>query len=120
MHVEINITRRTILKAYRMAIRTGRLFRLHPDEKAILIISAKAINLVKSKTLKEILLKIFEKINPKLTLKMKALMIGLEIAKRRVEQALIIGYERASSWLRDLNYILYLGLSYMSTPLIYR
>ena len=105
MHVEINITRRTILKAYRMAIRTGRLFRLHPDEKAILIISANAINLVKSKTLKEVLLKIFEKINPKLTLKMKALMIG---------------YRKASSWLKDLNYILYLGLSYMNTPLIYR
>jgi len=65
-------------------------------------------------------LKIFEKINPKLTLKMKALMIGLGIAKRRVEQALMIGYEKASSWLKDLNYILYLGLSYMNTPLIYR
>ena len=72
--------------------------------------------MVKSQTLREILFKIFDKISPKLTLKLKAFMIGLEIVKKRVEQALMFGYKRARSWIRDINYILYLGFSHLNTP----
>jgi len=99
-----------------MALRTGKFFKLHPDERAILTISARIVSLVKSQTLREVLLKIFDKISSKLTLKIRAFMIGLEIIKRRVEQALALGYVKAKSWLKDVNYILYLGFSHLNTP----
>ena len=120
MRIRIYITRKTILTAYKFALRTGKLFRLNPCERAILTISAKIVDNVKSQTLREILLKIFDKISSKLTLKIKAFIIGLELVKKRIEQALMLGYENAKSWLKDVNYILYLGFSYLSAPPIYR
>jgi len=120
MNPTYTITQKTIHTALKIAWRTGKYFKLHPEERAILWISARILNKVKSQTLKEILFKIFDKINPKLTLKLKAFMVGLEIVKKRVEQALMFGYKRARSWMRDTNYILYLGFTQINTPPLYR
>ena len=119
MH-EVYITQSHIRNALRIALRTGKYFKLHPTERAILLLASRIVVRVRSQTLRDILLKIFEKISDKLTLKIKAYLIGLEIAHRRVEQALALGYRRALEWLRDLNYILYLGLSYLNTPPLYQ
>jgi len=43
MQTRIDITQKTIRTAYRIALRTGKFFRLHPDERAILTISANVI-----------------------------------------------------------------------------
>ena len=120
MQPPITITQETIRTALRLAWRTGKYFKLHPAERALLWIASKTVTRVKSQTLRELLLKIFDKISHKLTLKIKAYMIGLEIAKKRVEQALMFGYNKAKSWLRDTSYILYLGFSYLNTPPIYQ
>ena len=120
MNPAYTITQKTIHTALKIAWRTGKYFKLHPEERAILWISARILNKIKSQTLKEILLKIFDKISPKLTLKLKAFMIGLEIVKKRVEQALMFGYKKARSWMKDTNYILYLGFTQINTPPLYR
>ncbi|RLB80290.1 MAG: hypothetical protein DRH17_12295, partial [Deltaproteobacteria bacterium] len=109
MNLAYTITQQTIHTALKIAWRTGKYFKLHPAERAILHLTAKILTQVKSQTLKEILLKIFDKISPKLTLKLKAFMIGLEIVKKRVEQALMFGYKKARSWMKDTNPILSLG-----------
>jgi len=116
----LKITQTHIRNALKIALRTGRYFKLNSFERATLVLASKLVRIVKSQTLKEILLKIFEKISPKLTLKIKAFLIGLEIAKKRVEHALMLGYKKALSWMKDTNYILYLGFMQLTTPPIYR
>ena len=120
MQPPTTITQETIRTALKLAWRTGKYFKLHPAERALLWIASKTITRVKSQTLRELLLKIFDKISHKLTLKIKAYMIGLEIAKKRVEQALAFGYRKAKRWLKDMDYIFYLGMSYLNTSPIYR
>jgi len=120
MNTEYTITQTQIRNALKIALRTGKYFKLNPLERATLYLASRLVKIVKSQTLKEILLKIFEKISPKLTLKIKAFIIGLELARKRVEQALMLGYKKALSWLKDINYILYLGFMQLTTPPIYR
>lgn len=109
-----------IRNALKLAWRTGKYFKLHPAERAILWLASKIVTRVKSETLKELLLKIFDKISHKLTLKIKAYMIGIEIAKRHIEIALKFGYVKAIKWLKDPTYIFYLGISYLNTSPIYQ
>jgi len=106
--------------AYKRALRTGKYWKLPPEERIILKLSARILSRIKSQVLKEILLKIIEKICPKLARKIKALEIGFELLKKRVEQALMLGYNQAVEWLKDWNYAFYLGISYLNTPPVYR
>ena len=46
--------------------------------------------------------------------------IGLSILRRRVEQAIKLGYEKAIEWLDDIDLAVYLGISYLNTSLIYQ
>jgi len=114
------LTPEIISATYKRALRTGKYWKLRPEERVILRLSARILSKIKSKTLKEILLKIIEKISPKLARKIKAIEIGFEILKKRVEQALMLGYTKAKEWLKDTNYAFYLGISYLNTPPIYK
>jgi len=105
---------------YKRALRTGKYWKLRPEERIILKLSARILTQIKSQTLKEILLKITEKISPHLAYKIKAFEIGLSIAKKRVEQALMLGYNRAREWLKDWKYIFYLGITYLNTLAFYK
>jgi len=120
MNPPYTITQGQIRNALKIALRTGKYFKLNPLERATLHLTSRLVKIVKSQTLKEILLKIFEKISPKLTLKIRAFLIGLELAKKRVKQALMLGYKKAIFWLKDLNYIMYLGFMQITAPPIYR
>lgn len=113
------ITNKMINRALKIALRTGKYFKLPPVEKAILWLSAKIVKVVKNPTLREILLNIFEKINEKLTLKIKAYMIGVQIAQTIINTAKKIGYKNIKTLLKP-DYIFYLGISYLNTPTIWK
>jgi len=108
-----------IHRALKLALRTGKYFRLCPEERAILWLSARVVKRVRSEILKKVLLNIFNKINQVLDLKIRVLVIGYKIAKKRVEQALKLGYSKAEKWIENLEYIQYLGMSYLNTPVTY-
>jgi len=81
---------------------------------------ARRLSRISSPTLKEILLRIFEKIESYLISRYKVLSIGLSILRRRIEQAIKLGYEKAIEWLGDIDMAVYLGISYLNTSPIYR
>jgi len=116
----VEIRRETLIKAKRIALRSGKWFRLNPIERLLITLSIKTLKKVRSEVLKSIILKILEKISPNLTFKLKIIQIGLEIVKKRIEQAIILGYRRVEELATDINYIMYLGHSYMNMPSIYR
>ena len=118
--IDIEITRDLLLKAKRKALRNGKWFKLHPIERAVLTLASKVLTRIKSETLKEVIVKALEKISESLLLKWKVLSIGMELARRRVEQAVKLGNYRAKDWLRDFGYIWYLGWSYLFTSPIYK
>ena len=109
-----------IARAKTIAIRTGKWFKLHPAERILIDLTIKTLKHIRSQTLIQLILKILDKISPKITYIYKAYQIGLEIAKKRVEQALKLGYIKAKKWLKDINYIIYLGVSYLNTSPIYQ
>ena len=105
--------------AYKRLLRTGKIWKLHPLERALLKLTTK-LKQVRSKALLEALEKILGKASPRTLLKLKALKAGLEILRRKTEQAARLGYTGARKWLLDLETALYLGISHMNTPPIYR
>jgi len=117
---ELEITKELLIKARKIALRNGRWFKLHPAERTVLFLSCKILTKIRSKILKEVIIKILEKISDSLLLHWKVFIIGYELAKKRVEQAVKLGYYRAKDWLNDFSYIWYLGWSYMTTPAMYR
>ena len=118
--IDIEITKDLLIRARKIALRNGKWYKLHPMERAVLLLSSKILTRIKSQVLKEIIIKILEKISRSLLLKWKILQIGLELAKKRVEQAIKLGNYKARDWLRDFAYIWYLGWSYLHTSPIYR
>ena len=118
-NIDVEITPSLVDSVYRRALRNRTYFKLHPDEKAILYL-ARRLPRINSLTLKSILLKIFEKIESYVVSRYKVLSIGLSILRRRVEQAIKLGYEKAIEWLDDIDLAVYLGISYLNTSPIYR
>jgi len=118
-NIDIEVTPSLVDSVYRRALRNRAYFKLHPDEKAILYLSRRLLR-INSPTLKNILLKIFEKIESYVVSRYKVLSIGLSILRRRVEQAIKLGYEKAVEWLNDVDMAIYLGVSYLNTSPIYQ
>jgi len=118
-NIDIEITPSLVDSVYRRALRNRTYFKLHPDEKAILYLSRR-LPRISSLTLKSILLKIFEKIESYVVSRYRVLSIGLSILRRRVEQAIKLGYGKAIEWLDDIDLAVYLGVSYLNTSPIYR
>jgi len=119
-NIGIEITPSLVDSVYRRrALRNRTYFKLHPDEKAILYLSRR-LPRISSLTLKSILLKIFEKIESYVVSRYRVLSIGLSILRRRVEQAIKLGYGKAIEWLDDIDLAVYLGVSYLNTSPIYR
>ena len=119
MNTQITLTSELICAAYRRALKTGLWFRLRPEEKAILFLS-RFIKKIKSLTLKELLLKIITKVWPSLAFKIKALEIGFKLLEKRVEVAIKLGYKKAESWLNNIDFAFYLGVSWLNTSPVLR
>ena len=117
--IDMDITPSLVDSVYRRALRNRTYFKLHPDERAILYL-ARRLPKIRNRTLKSILLRIFEKIESYIISRYRVLSIGLSILRRRVEQAIKLGYEKAIEWLDDIDLAVYLGISYLNTSPIYR
>ena len=111
------IDSRLIRTAYKHALRTGRLWRLSPEERAILKLSS-SFSIVRSPTLRKLLLVIFSKINFPLS-RLKAYLVGLKLVEERIERALSLGYYKALGWLLNLKYLIAQGFSVFNIPKIY-
>jgi len=116
---DIEVTPSLVDSVYRRALRNRTYFKLHPDERAILYL-ARRLSRISSPTLKKVLLRIFEKIESYIVSRYRVLSIGLSILRRRVEQAIKLGYEKAVEWLDDIDMAIYLGISYLNTSPIYQ
>ena len=118
-NIDIEVTPSLVDSVYRRALRNRTYFKLHPDEKAILYL-ARRLPRINSLILKSILLKIFEKIESYVVSRYRVLSIGLSILRKRIEQAIKLGYEKAIEWLDDIDMAIYLGISYLNTSPIYQ
>jgi len=119
LQVELKVDKTLVDAAYRRALRTGKYFKLPPQERAALYLARK-LTWIKSQTLKEVLKKIILKVWPSLAWRMKALEVGFKLLEKRVETALKIGYTRAREWLKNTEYAFYLGVSWLNTSPILR
>ena len=118
-YAELEITRELLIKAKKIALRNGRWFKLHPIEKAVLTLTSRVVARIRSRVLKKIIINILEKISISLIIKFKVLTLGSEIAKKRVKQAIKLGYHKAKDWLEEFDYIWYLGWSQVNEPVQY-
>ena len=109
------ITSQHIRRVKIIALRNGRWFKLHPGERAIINLTIKILNYIRSELLIKILLKIFDKISLKISYIYKAYWIGVKILEKKLETARKIGRLK-----KDIKYIIYLGIWYLSTPIYYR
>jgi len=117
--IDVEVTPSLVDSVYRRSLRNRTYFKLHPDERAILYL-ARRLSRINSPTLKKILLRIFEKVESYIISRYRVLSIGLSILRKRVEQAVKLGYEKAIEWLDDINMAMYLGISYLNTLPIYQ
>ncbi len=106
------LTRSVLEKSFRRAHRTGAWRRMNPLKRSLLYVAKKTVDIVKSKILESILEEIILEIELT-TLRGRALYYGIIIALRKT-------FNLGKNILEDLKTLLYLGISYLSNPPIYR
>jgi hypothetical protein len=92
------------------ALRRGVWYRaLNRAERGILVLASKVVDEVSSLALAKKIVQILAKLRDASKSPFTRYMEthGLERTRRRVEQALSLGYEEASEWLYDLDFIRY-------------
>ena len=114
------VSRRDLVSLRRRALRTGKWFRLNPLKRAALEAAIRALQVVRCRVLLDIFRELLELVSPERARLERAYEVGLKIARVRVKQALALGYRRAREWLGDRNFIIQLGLAYLSLPRFYR
>jgi len=106
------ITRPVIEHYLRKAFRTGAWRALAPETRALLLVSSRILNAVKSPILASLLRRVFTEIEL-FTFRGRALFTGIILAFRNFTS-------RALEILRDVAKILFLGVSYLNSPTMYR
>jgi hypothetical protein len=117
----IQISPQLVSAAYKRSLRFGVFWRLRPEERAILFL-ARRLRAIKSPTLREAILRIFEKVWPSKATMIKAYEEGLKLLARKIQLALAIGAIQVVEALRKAGQetIKVLGIQYLNTPLFYR
>lgn len=104
------------------ALRRRVWFKLSLEERSIIDLTCRVSRIVKSRVLRlvidSIVLKILDLLENKLLKEINEL--GRNIALKYVQYALKWGYMKATEWIKDEEYIFYLGLSWINTPPIYK
>ena len=115
------MTPELVSAAYRRALRFGTFWRLRPEERAVLIL-ARRLRAIKSPVLREVLVKILEKVWPSRAMALRALEAGLRVLRRKIQLALKIGAVHVAHTLAEagLHLIKQLGYSHLNTPPYYR
>jgi hypothetical protein len=116
------LTREGLEGLRRRALRSKAWFRLDRLERAVVELTIKVVDRVKSSTLAGIILGIVDKLRQwmKPSLKEVALSIGRPLAERAARIAEAWGNHEARKWLKDLGFIIYLGVSWLNTPKVFR
>jgi hypothetical protein len=112
------LTKEGLVLLKRRALRSKAWFRLDRLERAVVDLTIKVVDRVRSSTLAKIILGIVGKLRQwiKPSLEETALSIGRPLAHRAARIAEAWGNREAKTWLRDLGFILYLGVSWLNTP----
>jgi len=110
-----------LLKIKRKALRLKIWYRLNNIERAIIDLTIKCVYKVKSKELKNIILKILNKIKEIFENKFikKIYENGLKEIVKIIKIAYSWGNRNSLEWIKDKNFIFYLGIKKMNIPNIW-
>jgi ATP-dependent RNA circularization protein (DNA/RNA ligase family) len=116
--------REDVVKLKTLAVRRGLWFKaLSALERATVDLTIRVVEKVRSPTLKSVLRSIAFKVIEALksrSFKERAVAIGQALVERLVRVAERFGCKRAEEWTRDLGFIMYLGVSWLNTPPVFR
>jgi len=116
--------REGLAKLKTLAVRRGLWFKvLSAVERAVVDLTLKVVERVRSSVLKEVLKSIASKVVEALksrSFKERAMAIGRALAERLVRIAERLGNKRAREWAEDPRFVMYLGVSWLNTPPMFR
>ena len=117
-------SRETLVRLKTVAVRKGLWFKvLDVVERAVIDLTIRVVERVRSSRLKEILRSIASKVLGALkakSFKERALAVGLVLAERVVRVAEKLGCKRAKEWACDPGFVMYLGASWLNTSPVFR
>jgi hypothetical protein len=117
-------SREGLAKLKTIAVRKGLWFKvLSAVERAVVDLTLKVVERVRSSVLKEALKSIASKVVEALksrSFKERAMAIGRALAKRIACVAERLGNKRAREWAEDPGFVMYLGASWLNTPPMFR
>lgn len=113
------ITRQYLATLRRKALRTGKWFKIPKMKRAALEAAIKAVQVVRSPVLLQIVEEIMALADPPRHRLIQAYRLGLKILQARARQAIMLGL-KGYAWLRDKKYIIQVGLSALNLPPPYR
>jgi len=113
-----------LAKLKTIAVRRGLWFKvLSAVERAVVDLTLKVVERVRSSVLKEVLKSIASKVVEALksrSFKERAMAIGRALAERLVRIAERLGNKSAREWAEDPSFVMYLGVSWLNTPPMFR
>jgi len=117
-------SREGLAKLKTIAVRRNLWFKaLSTMERAIVDLTIRVVERVRSSVLKGALKAIASKIVEALKAKSfreRAIVIGRALAERLVRIAERLGNKRAREWAEDPSFVMYLGVSWLNTPPMFR
>jgi len=117
-------SREGLAKLKTIAVRRNLWFKaLSTMERAIVDLTIRVVERVRSSVLKGVLKAIASKIVEALKAKSfreRAIVIGRALAERLVRIAERLGNKRAREWDEDPGFVMYLGVSWLNTPPMFR
>ena len=119
---KINLNKSFLLKIKRKAIRLKIWYRLNNIERAIIDLTIKCVNKIKSIKLKNIILNILNKIKEAIENNFlnKIYEIGLKEIVKIIKIAYSWGNRNSLNWIKDKSFIFYLGIKKMNIPNIWK
>jgi predicted AAA+ superfamily ATPase len=117
-------SREGLAKLKTLAVRRGLWFKvLNALERAVVDLTIKVVERVRSSTLRSVLKSIASKVMEVLkarAFKERAVAIGRVLVERLVRIAEKLGCKGAGEWARDPGFVMYLGVSWLNTSPVFR
>jgi len=117
-------SRKGLVELKTIAVRRGLWFKvLNALERAVVDLTIKVVERVRSSTLKDVLRSIASKVVEALrarSFKERAMTIGRVLVERIARIAERFGNKRAREWARDPGFVMYLGVSWLNTSPVFR
>jgi len=119
---KINLNKSLLIKIKHKAIRLKIWYKLNNIERAIIDLTIKCVNKIKSKKLKNIILKILNKIKEVIENNFlnKIYENGLKEIIKIIKIAYSWGNRNSLNWIKDKNFIFYLGIKNIYIPNIWK